>query len=137
MKSIGLSSVLAVAGIATSGVLGLGINCQGNYECHDAGGSVGDLISYVLPIDPNRWYNNGEHIACVENHLGTGICAFLQGTGGAPGSSILPLLQALQDHGCYKCGSVPLYFPQGDNDPNTHGILTINYVGSPNCNGLC
>lgn len=36
-----------------------------------------------------------------------------------------------------KCGSVPLFFPS-DNNPNTHGILTMNYVGN-GCgkSGLC
>jgi len=28
-----------------------------------------------------------------------------------------------------KCGSVPLYFPS-DNNPNDHGSLVFNYVGT-------
>ena len=40
----------------------------------------------------------------------------------------------LRGHGCHVCGSAPL---SGDNDPNSHGILTVNYVGGAVCKGLC
>lgn len=117
---------------------GLGINCRGSGNCLGIGGSIDDLLGVISNIDPNRWYNDLENIACIETELRNGLCVFMQGTSGAPGSSIGPLVQALKDHGCKKCGSVPLFFPQGDNNPDDHGILTINAVGVGSaCDGLC
>lgn len=136
MKS-NLPSVLALASISISGALA-GINCNGSGNCPGVAGNLNTLISYANSIDSNRWYNNGEKIVCQESALGTGLCAFLKNTGGAPGSSIKPLLQALANHGCKKCGSIPLFYPQGDNNDADHGILTVNAVGSTDgCNGRC
>lgn len=116
-----------------------GINCDGSTECGLTGDSLSALLSDVGRIDDGRYYNNGDHIACQVAHDGSGgICAFLKNTGGAPGSSIEPLLQALENHGCSRCGSVPLYYPQGDNNDGDHGVLTVNFVsGLDGCSGLC
>lgn len=131
-----ITSVIAIASIGITGARA-GINCNGSGNCPGVAGDLSTLISFGWSIDPNRWYNNGEHIVCVQSQLGTGLCAFLQNTGGAPGSSIQPLLQALQGHGCNKCGSVPMNFLQGDNSED-HGELTVNAVGSTaGCSGIC
>jgi hypothetical protein len=66
------------------------------------------------------------------------MCAFLQDTkSGVVGSQIQALLQELQNHGCKGCGSVPIDFTSGSNDP-ANGILTVNYVGDRRgCDGIC
>ena len=40
----------------------------------------------------------------------------------------------LANHECHVCGSAPL---SGDNNPNSQGILTVNYVGGVVCKGMC
>ena len=40
----------------------------------------------------------------------------------------------LLQHGCTLCGSVPL---AEDNDPEREGVLTVNYVASEVCAGVC
>lgn len=115
----------------------LGINCRGSFQCIFLTDSPLDtVVGFIDQIDESRFYQNGEHIAC------TGfICAFLQNSGGAPGSSIKTLAHNLLDHGCHQCGSVPLFFPQ-DNDV-ANGQLTINAAeefkcpASPDDEGLC
>ena len=105
--------------------------------CHWTVGQISDLMVDIEGIDPNRHYKDDEHIVCVQSKAGTGICAFLQHTGGLQGKDVRPLLGMLRDHGCDRCGSIPLGLPQGDNDDNKYGILTVNYVFKTNCNGLC
>ncbi|KAH8126231.1 hypothetical protein FP744_10003474 [Trichoderma asperellum] len=134
---LNLPSFLALASMSINGALA-GINCNGSGACPVVSGTLGKLLGYANSIDPNRWYTNGENIVCQKNELGTGLCAFLQNTGGAPGSSIKPLLEQLSYHGCNKCGSIPLFYPQGDNNDADHGVLTVNAVGGTNgCNGVC
>jgi hypothetical protein len=148
MKSILFAASFAAlsaaqTGFSSNSVNALGINCQGSSSCSlsswNVPGVLGIMRGWVNGIDPNHWYQNGDHIVCDNDLGGQGICAFLQGTGGMPGSSIAGLLDALVQHGCTKCGSVPVYLPvNGDNNPNDHGILTVNYVSNPNgCDGLC
>ncbi len=46
-------------------------------------------------------------------------------------------MDAVLEHGCHTCGSVPIHFvDEGSNDPD-EGILTFNYVGNPDCVGQC
>ncbi|TGJ88648.1 hypothetical protein E0Z10_g144 [Xylaria hypoxylon] len=114
--------------------------------------------------DPNTVYGPGEHIVCVgtsvsitigasasaeveglggelslssEISLGTGgVCLFPQGAS-LTLAQIRDLVDALGNHGCSTCGSVPIHFvDQGSNDPSP-GILTSNYVGNPFCGGNC
>ncbi|PHH91152.1 hypothetical protein CDD83_1486 [Cordyceps sp. RAO-2017] len=114
-----------------------GINCHGSSNCGNAGFKLSGLRSTAQGVDDNRWYQNGQHIACWRALDGSGFCAFLQGTGGLPGREIKRLLQELVNHGCAKCGSVPAFYPQ-DNDISHHGILTVNYVASTGgCGGVC
>lgn len=89
------------------------------------------LLGYIDGIDPNRWYNNEQQITCVNN-----ICAFLQNTGGAPGSNIQGLAPVIVDFGCRVCGSVADFYPGDDNLAD--GELTFGYVSNPACTaGLC
>ncbi|KAI1080319.1 hypothetical protein F5B20DRAFT_540218 [Whalleya microplaca] len=114
--------------------------------------------------DPNTVYNSGDHIVCIGTsvsitvgasasaevegiggelsletsaNLGTGgVCLFPQGAS-LTLASIRALVDALGNHGCSTCGSVPIHFvDQGSNDPSS-GILTSNYVGNPYCGGNC
>ncbi|RGP78398.1 hypothetical protein FLONG3_3534 [Fusarium longipes] len=123
-----ITTIVATALLA-AGQAVAGINCKGSSQC--AGGINGaylsSLVNLAQYVDPNRWYKNGEHIVCADR-----LCAFLQNTGGMPGSSIRPLLRELENHGCNKCGSIPVFFPD-DNDEKSHGILTANYVLNPKC----
>ncbi|KAI1828429.1 hypothetical protein F4861DRAFT_534850 [Xylaria intraflava] len=109
-------------------------------------------------------YNDGDHVVCVGTnvgvtvsssvsgnfggatgtiglsssaHLGTGgVCLFPQGASLNLGE-IRDLVDALGEHGCATCGSVPIHFvDEGSNDPSS-GILTSNYVSSPFCDGNC
>jgi len=119
----------------------LGINCHGG----GCGPPASTLTRAIEGIDPNRWFANGEQIACatvitVSGDTGptsSSSCAFLQNTGGAWGSRILELAHYLQDHGCKGCGSVPYFYPE-DNDVS-HGELTYNAVRRPcsDRDGLC
>ncbi|KAL4886885.1 killer toxin [Aspergillus karnatakaensis] len=116
--------------------LTLGINCRGSSNCAqpDAPALI-NLVALIDNIDPNRWYDNGQQIACQnEAFLQGAVCAFLQNSGGAPGSSIITLARDLRDHGCAVCGSVPLFFPQGDNNVDD-GELTVNWTGNSCCSG--
>lgn len=114
--------------------------------------------------DPNTVYNSGEHITCIgttvsltvgasvsaemegiggelsletEASIGTGgVCLFPQGAS-LTLAQIRDLVDAIGNHGCATCGSVPIHFvDQGSNDPSS-GILTSNYVGNPYCGGNC
>jgi hypothetical protein len=125
----------------------LGINCRGAAYC--VGGQAGSrhsrvasrLTSAIENIDGDRWYADGELVACVTNqpnHEGpVSFCAFLQSTGGALGSRILELAHYIEAHGCRGCGSVPVFYPE--QNEVSGGELTYNYVRRP-ClarDGLC
>ena len=123
--------VAGLASIATT-ASALGINCRGSSRCNN--GIMQHFLYQADHLDPNRWYQNNQKIMCqlYEDVFTSGaFCLFLQNTGGVPGSSIKPLVQALSDHGCKGCGSVPVFYPQGDNNPDHHGILTLNFVSDP------
>jgi hypothetical protein len=137
---------LVILSSLIASVSGLGINCQGSSNCglfvygNYANGTPVQQLNALIQenIDPNRWYNNGEQIACIHGstfYHPTEVCAFLQNSGGAPGSSIKELLPYLVDHGCSSCGSVPLFFPN-DNDVS-NGELTVNSVSNGCGTGMC
>ena len=97
----------------------------------------------VLTKYPQISYVAGQKIACKEHSLFPFIvhgyfCAFLEGqnvpTAGVHGDVLLTKMQQLIDHGCKGCGSVPL---ENGNDPTVMGKLTVNYVKSSECVGLC
>ncbi|KAF7586542.1 hypothetical protein BBP40_008697, partial [Aspergillus hancockii] len=106
--------VLSSTAAAIDSAVALGINCRGSGGCAGSGaaGGQGTRLSQIKKqidkVDNNRHFNNGEHIACIENKLGTGICAFFQNTsGGGSGADAKRLIQDLINHGCTACGSVP------------------------------
>ena len=90
------------------------------------------------PIRAEDVYHAGDQIVCQRGLLGSdGICLFTQGNvpaEGVTGQQIIMRLSELIEHGCRKCGSVPL---SGDNDPDKMGTLTGNYVRKASCNGVC
>ncbi|KAM0801873.1 hypothetical protein BDR22DRAFT_887933 [Usnea florida] len=136
----------------------LGINCRGSALCPEYNFPsrpeyIGTLIQITTgnaddcppeyscgPLNDTDTYLPNDHIVCLpqgKSFLG-GICAFAQGKNapraGIQGALIKRTLMNLADHGCHVCGSAPL---SGDNDPNSQGILTVNYVGGVVCKGLC
>lgn len=123
-----LLSLLSIPAAVLAAPDALGINCRGSSLCVKA--NVLHAFQSLAPsLDQNRQYQNGEHIMCTFLDA-TNICMFFQGTGfGAPGRSVGPLIDALIAHGCDTCGSVPIFFPSGNNDPSS-GILTVNVVGN-------
>ncbi|KAJ5142873.1 killer toxin [Penicillium bovifimosum] len=127
-----LFDIILLALSFTGSTAALGINCRGSANCNTFGNSqiAVSLTHAIDGIDPNRWYNNGEHIACVGTGApitgNGGFCAFLQNTGGTNGAWIKSIAHNIPEHGCKTCGSVPYYFP-GDNDVSK-GELTYNYV---------
>ncbi|KAM0794289.1 hypothetical protein BDR22DRAFT_895303 [Usnea florida] len=69
-----------------------------------------------------------------------GICVFPQDLKAGATldlGTVRGLTDALLEHGCSTCGSVPINFvTEGSNDPSD-GILTFNYVKNPFCDGSC
>ena len=147
-------SLNAVSGDGSS----LGINCRGSILCPDnIGASSPDYIRTLIeiangtavdcpsdfscgPLNDADIYFPKDHILCLptgKSLLG-GICVFAQGRNvpatGVTGALVKRKLGQLRDHGCRVCGSVPL---GGDNDPQRHGILTVNYISKLACKGLC
>ncbi len=117
----------------------LGINCRGNFWCPWLSRPSNDILHYLLgwistDMNDKDLYLHGQQIACTTLYDGgrgdgAAFCVFTQGRNvpwrGTNGSEIKRKLSELRDHGCFACGSVPL----GDsNDPNTLGVLTLNYV---------
>ncbi|KAF7337760.1 Killer toxin, Kp4 [Mycena sanguinolenta] len=110
----------------------LGINCEGSMKCNGQSHDTAKLlVAYIDGIDSERYYGNGEHIACRGN-----ICAFLQGVPGPMrGEDIKNLAPAIVNHGCTVCGSVPT----GPDNNDRYGQLTFNYVNDAACGegGMC
>ena len=156
MRSILFPIFLSGIGIVSSQA-DLGINCRGSYYCRawflgnnfytedvisefrDAlsmgnsknipGGPIPDTMVYDDPL------GDAGHIACRIVGTGTeGICLFMQNAGSVKGSVIKARIADLVSHGCRLCGSVPL---SGNNHPGESGILTVNYVNSGACRGVC
>lgn len=135
----------------------LGINCRGSILCPQSPGFLSDSIGALVritngsvgycppeyscgPLNDSEFYLPMHHIVCLptgQSFLG-GLCAFAQGSNvpakGVTGALIKRKLRELREHGCLVCGSVPL---GGNNDPHSQGILTVNYVSSKACKGLC
>ena len=125
----------------------MGLNCQGSVTmCIGAvqGQVMHTLRDYMYAIPEGYRYYNGQDIACMVHHiypypyLRWGFyCAFMQGNipaDGFDGAEIQLKMQQMIEHHCLGCGSVPF---SPDNDPNTLGILTVNYVSQSECEGLC
>lgn len=109
----------------------LGINCRGSGFCpsNGAAGNIQSLKKVVDNIQPrHRFYNPGQQIACT----GT-LCAFYQNGASGTAEETSAWIARIMQHGCKKCGSVPT---RPGNNVAT-GQLTVNIVGSPNCEGAC
>ncbi|KAI1122959.1 hypothetical protein F5Y10DRAFT_252763 [Nemania abortiva] len=119
---------------------------------------------YAAPASLSTAYSSGDHVICVSQsqQITIEVGFELDGFGGSIGlsgsigeggiclfpqymadgatlslDSIRPLLDAILEHGCTTCGSVPIHFvDEGSNDPSD-GILTFNYVANPYCVGNC
>ncbi|KFX92759.1 hypothetical protein O988_07137 [Pseudogymnoascus sp. VKM F-3808] len=121
--------LLSVAVLATS-VAAEGINCHGSANCDtapDNGLSLSTLVDIVQGIDDNRWYNDGEQIACEWADFFSGaLCVFWQGSNGNTGAETKNYIRALADHGCGRCGSVPYGYPNTNDISN--GMLTVNWA---------
>ncbi|KAL7916600.1 killer toxin [Trichoderma velutinum] len=132
MRTSTLFALASAVGYAAAGV-----NCNGSSNCAGLAFSLQDIVNQSKGLDENRIYRPGEHIICIEGVFGNGACAFLQGNSAENGHFVKILLQDLLDHGCKKCGSVPVDATQGGNDDG-NGILTVNAVGDTGgCNGIC
>lgn len=125
----------------------MGLNCQGSYiMCVGANqmGVMHTLRDYMYAIPPGYRYYAGQDIACMKHSVYPSpiitwgfYCGFMQGNvpaEGVDGALILLKMQQMIEHHCLGCGSVPF---SGDNDPNTLGVLTVNYVRQSECEGLC
>lgn len=83
----------------------LGINCRGSANCNTFGDNqvAAQLKHAIDGIDSNRWYQNGQHIACIGTVAPItgkgGFCAFLQKTGGTNGAVIKNLAHYIPEHG--------------------------------------
>lgn len=149
--------ILLLLSLFFPSALALGINCRGSAYCQYGPSSLTpNIISLFValannttticlsppfdcgPIHDTDNYAPGAHILCLpQGYVLGGICAFTQGSVSAAGTNgklIKQKLSELRVHGCIFCGSVPL---SGNNDPNTEGILTLNYVASQTCMGVC
>ena len=138
MKLLTLTTLLTALQLTTN-ASALGINCQGSTICSSYKGTAGWLKSFIDGIDGNRWYNNGQKIACYNGSEVGANCAFFQKMpgGGGWGWQAKYLAHYIPEHGCSACGSVPMDFPNG-NDVGK-GELTFNVVSSA-CRskpGLC
>jgi hypothetical protein len=141
--------------LAASCVTALGINCRGSVICDSFTNTNNPDLSaaeslrreITAHVSDSRWYQNGQKIVCIDQGGGGqkfggafrhSLCAFLKRTGGYPGNEIKVLAQRIVEHGCKTCGSVPVFFDQGDNDLNSHGELTFDYVArNTNGDGMC
>jgi len=150
--------ILLLLSLVIPTALALGINCRGSAFCQYGPSSLNpDIISIFValangstpicdsppftcgPISDTDNYAPGAHILCMpqSDYFLGGICAFTQSNvsaAGTNGTLIKQKLTELHAHGCTLCGSVPL---SGDNDPDTEGMLTVNYIASRVCSGVC
>jgi hypothetical protein len=100
-----ISQGLFVAFSLVSSTSALGINCRGSANCNTFGNDqiAFELTQAIAGISLDRWYDNGQHIACVGTGApitgNGGFCAFLQNTGGAPGRNIKGLAHFIPEHG--------------------------------------
>jgi hypothetical protein len=96
------------------------------------------MVQYV---PDNALYGNHQFVACIQCPFllfksDRGICAFPQHIGKdrlIKGSEIKRAIQQIMDHGCKKCGSVPLQ--PGNNVKQ--GELTVNFVHKTCAHGVC
>lgn len=106
---------------------GLGINCRGSSTCGVVEGSIATLTNNVCSLPGFFKYAPGQRITYYCDRFAGGLAVFTQNTSSnLSARNACSLLKRLQNHGCKKCGSIPLAFP-GSNDVSK-GQLTVNYV---------
>jgi hypothetical protein len=127
---ISASFIGAVLAFATQ-VASTGINCQGSSNCGLVSpANLDEIIRKAQNIGDNHIFQNGDEIVQLQfgGWSGGSLKAFAQGTSnGIAGWKVKQLLGFLDAHGCSRCGSVPLNFPN-DNDVHSAGMLTVNWV---------
>jgi hypothetical protein len=119
-------------GPGTIGPISDGVNCQGSSNAGFFDGKdiatpseqVEFVLNLIQNIDPNRLYENGEHIGCVNGTVAifvpVSLCFFLQETSGSVmGGDMLKLVTQLS-LSCGQAGSISTGFFGGDLDLN-HG----------------
>lgn len=106
----------------------LGINCLGSISCRQfgPGNALAIIREKVKNLGSTMTFVEGQQIAAVNVGDGSCFAAFYQKTGDRSFSqySTWWYLNALYQHGCRKCGSIPT-------DPGNNvnkGELTVNYV---------
>ncbi|KAI8940410.1 hypothetical protein NX059_004100 [Plenodomus lindquistii] len=113
----------------------LGINCRGSGRCVSCNTDIPFLQTITDRIPDNYKWTNGQLIACSLCHQcrtcpdadKNGLCVFPQNLKEGEvvtGAQIKQAIKAIRDHGCNRCGSVPLH-PGNDVED---GELTINFV---------
>lgn len=119
---------VSLIAISPMGVTALGINCRGSISCGEfgPGNALAIIREKVKNLPATATYVEGQQIAAVNVGDGSCFAAFYQKTGGRQFSQYNTwwYLNALYDHGCRKCGSIPT--DSGNNVNN--GELTVNYV---------
>ncbi|KFY32987.1 hypothetical protein V495_08541 [Pseudogymnoascus sp. VKM F-4514 (FW-929)] len=121
-------SLIALATYAFVGSNALGINCRGSGLCTGSKGILGQAQGQLRGMDQNQQFSDGQHITCVKtSNIGEpSLCIFYQKTNGRKWTvaQTVNYVQALIDHKCSACGSVPT--DSGNNVNN--GELTANMV---------
>ncbi|KAJ6578591.1 killer toxin [Mycena sp. CBHHK59/15] len=85
--------------------------CTGAALCiSQPSNSTALLAEYISGINPARVYAAGEQIACSAN-----VCAFVENVHSALRSQIASVAHYIPQHGCAKCGTVPLFYPDDMN----------------------
>ncbi|KAI3330317.1 hypothetical protein F4824DRAFT_505168 [Ustulina deusta] len=157
MANRAINRSICFLGVYANFALSLGINCRGSGLCPRASwNNVADVsiiqllrdAVYAASAPLSTGYESGDHVIYgiggsvgLTGSLGEGgICLFPQYMADGATlslSQIRPLMDALLEHKCATCGSVPIHFvDEGSNDPSG-GILTFNYVAAPYCIGNC
>ncbi|KAK3187651.1 hypothetical protein K4F52_003709 [Lecanicillium sp. MT-2017a] len=122
------TAVLLTAALASTSAA-LGINCRGSGLCSGNKGLLGEAQAQLRGMDQNKRFTDGQHVTCVQSSVTIGnpsLCIFYQKTNGRSWTvgQTVDYVQALLDHGCGACGSVPT--DPGNNVNN--GDLTANMV---------
>lgn len=84
------------------------------------------VASYLNLLNDTAWIPGNTPITCSK-----AICAFLQYTDGREAKEVKNLGRNINDHGCKKCGSCPVVYPES-NDV-LKGKLTFNYIATDEC----
>ena len=104
--------------------------------------SVAQPVTLSTSLEPDLESDSGEPDTAtstfkISGEIGLGgICLFPQGANLTLGV-VRPLVDAVLEHGCHTCGSVPIHFVDERSNNPDEGILTFNYVKNPYCVGQC